>query len=440
MRAPGWLRAAIVFSLLGLIAACRARELHAQTSGKPAKAEAQTCAVRDVHSRHFLIHTDFSQPEADDVVQRLEALLRHISAYWREPMRGVVECNIIRHPDKFPAAGIAPKGVRAIKTCGGMTLVYLHREGRRPVFKSVVYANARLEVIQHELVHAYCYQTFGRSGPVWYSEGMAEMAHYWREGDAAVHADSREIEFLHNHPPKSLAAVLSPAQVTGDCWQNYASRWALCHFMVSNPNYSQQFRQLGHALLAGKEVSFEQTYASTTRELFFEYLFFLQHISPGYRVDLCAWNWKKKFADLQPGGIQTVAIAAGRGWQPTGLTVRAGTHYEYLASGAWQIAGQPEAIDADGDDQHRGRLVGVLMKDRHLGDEFELGAKGSLQLDADGDLYLRCRRAWNALADDHGNVTVKFQLHGHGSPPPKADGKGPVRPLTTCPTASGARQ
>ena len=436
MRGSGWLRAVVVIGLLGFIMACHAREMHAQTSGKPDKAEAEACAIKDVRSRHFLVHTDLSRNEADDVLERLETMLGHISTYWGRPMRGVVECNIVRNLDKFPGAAIAPDGVRGVKTCGGVTLMYVHREGKRQVVKSVVYAAPRLEVVQHELVHAYCHQTFGRVGPVWYSEGMAEMGHYWQEGDPGVHADSREIEFLHNNPPQSLAAVLSPAQVTGDCWQNYASRWALCHFLFCNPNYSRQFRQLGRGLLTGKDVSFEQTYGSITRELFFEYLFFLQHISPGYRVDLCAWNWKKSFDRLQSGRSQKVVIAAGRGWQPTGLSVRAGTRYEYLALGAWQIAGEPEAIDADGDDQHRGRLVGVLMKDHQLGAEFDLGVKGSLRLEADGDLYLRCRNNWNELASDRGHVTVTFQLQGQGSHLREADGRGHVGLEAACPSAA----
>jgi hypothetical protein len=411
MRGADW-RRAVVVGILGFLVACHARETLAQTSEKPEKAKPEARAIRDVRGRHFLIHTDLSCREADDVVQRLEVLLEYISRYWGQPMRGVIECNVIRNLDEFPVASAAV-GVRGVKTCGGITLMYFHEEGKRHVVKSVVYAAARLEVLRHEVVHAYCHQTFGRVGPVWYSEGMAEMAHYWEEGETGVHADSREIEFLQNSPPNSLATVVSPAQTTGDCWQNYASRWALCHFLYSNPNYAQQFRQLGRGFLAGKDVSFEQTYAATTQELFFEYLFFLKHISRGYRVDLCAWNWRKKFTGLQGGRTQTVVIAAGRGWQPSGLSVRAGKQYEYLASGAWQIAGESEDIDADGDDQHRGRLVGVLMKDRQLGAEFELGAKGSLRLQADGDLYLRCRNAWNELAADSGHVTVKFQLQGH---------------------------
>ena len=94
-----------------------------------------------------------------------------------------------------------------------------------------------------------------------------------------------------------------------------------------------------------------------------------------------------------------------------------------MPTGNWRIAGEPKAVDADGDDQGRGRLVGVLMKDYQLGAEFELGAKGSLQSEADGDLYLRCRNAWNELADDRGHVTVKFQLQGQGPSLCEADGE-----------------
>jgi hypothetical protein len=422
----GRLRAVLVIGFLGFVVGCHASEADAETSAPPEETGAEAYAIRDVRSRHFLIHTDLSSDKADDFVERLEAMLGFISKYWGQPTRGVIECYIVHSPNEFPVAAIAPFGLHAVKTVGGATLWPLTSEGKRKDAKSVVYASARLEVVQHEAIHAYCHQTFGRIGPVWYSEGMAEVGRFWKDGDIAVRADPREIEFLRNNPPRSLAELVSPAQVTGDCWQNYASRWALCHFLVSNSNYSYQFRQLGSGLLTGKDVSFEQTYAATTRPLFFEYLSFLQHISQGYRVDLCAWDWNKKFTGLQPGRSLKATIAAGRGWQPTGLTVRAGKQYEYLATGAWQIARQPEAVDADGDDQGRGRLVGVLMKDYRLGAEFELGTKGSLQLKTDGDLYLRCRNHWNELAADVGRVTVKFQLQTQGRSVSEADSGGHV--------------
>ena len=289
-------------------------------------------------------------------------------------------------------------------------------DGNRYLAKSVVYASARPEVVRHEAVHAYCHQTFGRVGPVWYSEGMAEMGHYWKMGDAGVRVGQREIDFFHENLPKSLAETLSRSQVSGDSWQNYASRWALCHFLVNDPNYATKFRAMGRDFLAGNDVSFDETYGGRARELWFEYLFFLQHIDRGYRVNLCAWDWNKKFACLQPGRAVAVTIRAGRGWQPTGLTVRPGVQYEYAATGNWRIARETKTVDMQGDDRGRGRLVGALLKDYELGPEFDVGGKGPLQCAAGGDLYLRCRNSWNDLAGDAGRIAVRLKLQAGSAP------------------------
>ncbi len=50
------------------------------------------------------------------------------------------------------------------------------------------------------------------------------------------------------------------------------------------------------------------------------------------------------------------------------------------------------------------------MKDYRLGAEFDVGGQGSLQAASGGNLYLRCRNAWNELADDSGRIAVKFKL------------------------------
>ncbi len=411
----GWLRATLAVGLVGLLAQCRPPQTQAETPGKSLRDEFTPPSARDVRSRNFLLHTDLSDREANDLVEELETELRQISTYWGRPMRGTIECYVVRDFDNFPLDVMDSRGIGGIRTDGGMTLMCTATDGDRYLAKSVVYARARAEVVRHEAVHAYCHQTFGRIGPVWYAEGMAEMGHYWMAGDSAVRVGRREIEFLRDSPPKSLAATLSLAQVSGDSWRNYASRWALCHFLVNNPNYSPQFLALGRGLLAGKDLSFDQTYSAMTRELWFEYLLFLQHIDRGYRVDLCAWNWNKKFACLRPGRMVTATIRAGRGWQPTGLTVSPGVEYDCVATGNWRIANGLKVIDVRGDDQGRGRLVGALMKDYQLGPEFDVGGQGLLQSAVGGDLYLRCRNAWNVLAEDSGRVAVRLKLQGKGA-------------------------
>lgn len=412
-RCSTWLRAVSAVGLVGFLVQYGAHQAQAQSSKKDTDIAVTASAVRDIRSRNFLIHTDLSDREAKYLLDKLESMLLRISRYWGRPMQGKIECYVVRDFDSFPPDAMDQRGIDGIRTAEGVTLMGNAASARCCLAKSVVYACDRPDVVLHETVHAYCHQTFGRIGPIWYSEGMAEMGHYWKEGDGAVHAGQRVIEFLRENPPLSLAATLSSSQVTGDSWQNYASRWALCHFLINNPNYSRQFRALGRGILTGKEMSFDKVYDRKARELWFEYLFFLRHIDRGYRVDLCAWNWDKKFACLSLGGMATASIKAGRGWQPTGLKVIPKTHYQYIATGTWRIASQSKAVDAQGDDQGRGRLVGALMKDYRLSDEFELGDRGTLPETDGGDLYLRCRNGWRELADDSGQITVKIEDRGN---------------------------
>ena len=207
----GWLRIAVAVGLLGLLVPCGARSAEAHTPGKGAKKEVAARAARDVRSANFLLHTDLSDREANDLVEELEALLRQISAYWGRPMQGTIECYVVRDFDNFPLAAMDARGISGIKTAGGITLMGTVPAGNRSVARSVIYASARPEVVRHEAVHAYCHQTFGFIGPIWYSEGMAEIGHYWKEGETAVRAEQRETRFLHDNPPKSLAATLSRA-------------------------------------------------------------------------------------------------------------------------------------------------------------------------------------------------------------------------------------
>ena len=145
------------------------------------------------------------------------------------------------------------------------------------------------------------------------------------------------------------------------------------------------------------------------KQLSFEYALFLKHLDTGYRADLCAWNWKKRFRSLKNAeqSLSASLLAAG-GWQPSGLTVVSSVKYEYVAEGTWQTAEDAEPISADGADDGAGRLMGVLMHDYELGSPIELGSRGSFQFQTDGDLYLRCRDGWNEIADNKGKISVKL--------------------------------
>ncbi len=78
----GWLQVAVAIGILGLLGHCRARQAQAQTPGKATTNEVAAHLARDVRSRNFLLHTDLSDQEANQLVEELEVMLRKISTYW----------------------------------------------------------------------------------------------------------------------------------------------------------------------------------------------------------------------------------------------------------------------------------------------------------------------------------------------------------------------
>ena len=50
---------------------------------------------------------------------------------------------------------------------------------------------------------------------------------------------------------------------------------------------------------------------------------------------------------------------------------------------------------------------------------YRVGTHGSFKAPVDGDLVLRCRDAWNELADNSGSLKVRLKTKGAGKPLPK---------------------
>jgi hypothetical protein len=244
---------------------------------------------------------------------------------------------------------------------------------------------------------------------------MAEMGQYWRDGARDVNAHEEVIQYLRSAPLKPLLETVNEDQFTGDSWKNYAWRWALCHLLANNPNYAPRFRPLGLGLLTKQPMSFELVYGGGLPQLDFEYKLFIKDICEGYRVDLCAWDWKKKFRKLETAAPVSASVAADRGWQPTSASVAPDVEYEFSAAGSWKLDADTE-LDADGGGQGRGRLVGAVLKDYVLSDEFDLGSYGSFSPPAEGDLYVRCRDAWDSLADNSGRLALKIKRKDKGAP------------------------
>lgn len=377
------------------------------------KAAATNGSIRTASSANFRLVTDLSEQETQELLARLETMLKLVSGYYGKRNIRTIDMYVARNIRTWPADVLAqmdPDGIAQIRGGGGVTLgrtAYVN--GRAADAAAVVYAAADHGTPQHEAVHAYCLLAFGRCGPVWYAEGMAEVGQYWRENDKSVNAPQEVIDYLRSREPKPLLEIVNnPLETSGDSWQNYAWRWALCHLLGFNENYTDRFKPLGLAMLNGQTIGFEQVYGDQAAEIQFEYRFFLRHLAPGYRVDLCSWDWKSKPLPAKRSG-SSLRVNAARGWQAAKVRLDAGVMYSFEATGEWTVEPQGNTFTADGDADGVGRLVGSIFKDYALSDEFELGTVGTFVAPGDGALFVRCRDDWGRLADNKGTITLRIR-------------------------------
>jgi hypothetical protein len=411
----------------------------AQAKTKRGKKEAGAPGVADYTSKNFMVRTDLPPDEAKDLLKRLETMLVLIEKYFDHKLTSPIGMFVVKDLKAWPREAVNqfdPGGLRSIEDGGGLTIGQTRQSiatGQILDAKAVVYAVADRGTPQHEAVHAYCVLSFGRTGPTWYSEGMAEIGQYWTDKGLGVHCHDVVLEYLKSQEPKELTEIVDVGDSTGDSWQNYAWRWVLCHMLANNPNYAPRFKPLGLGLLNDKDVSFESVYGSMAKEINFEYQFFLRHIGQGYRADLCAWDWKAKFTPCKGSTPFTAKVEANRGWQPSRISVEAGQSYDFSASGTWKLNSGAAAVGGDGDEMGAGRLVGIIFDDYKLSEPFPLGAYGSFTPPQSGNLMLRCEDQWHELADNSGKLQVRLKLTGKGNPLPmpetKASGKdAPVKP------------
>jgi len=369
-------------------------------------------------SANFVVTTDLSPEAAEELLTRLETMIKLVSGYFGKKNPHPIKMYVAENIDAWPEEALSkldPQGIVKIRRQEGVTLSVSLRSvatGRPVAADSIVYSFADPGVPQHEAVHAYCAQAFGTAGPVWYAEGMAEVGQYWREGDKSVNANPVVIDHLKKGEPKPIKEIVdNPLETTGDSWENYASRWALCHLLGFNENYTQRFKPLGLALLnEQRDASFWAVYGTQAKEIDFEYKLFLKDLESGYRVDLCSWDWKARGKPLKGTTLVKAQIRAERGWQPSRIRVESGTDYELTFKGDWKTAKDGEKVSVAGDADGKGKLLGILFQDYQLSEPFEIGETETWTANGDGDLFLRCQDGWGNLADNSGTVTVSFRL------------------------------
>ncbi|MCE9546006.1 MAG: hypothetical protein K8T25_10865 [Planctomycetia bacterium] len=375
----------------------------------------QSVPLTDYKSTHIALKTDLPPQEAKYYLNTLEAMFEKAAAFWRRKPSGRLACYVCRDLDRWKSVNLPPVAIAKIKahegvTMGATTAAPSGAPKKKPSQSraSIAYCSDRIGVAQHEIVHAYCDLAFGKCGPFWYAEGMAELGSYMREGDPSVCVPYATLWYLHTSPPLSVAKVIERnPSMENATWEDYARCWALCHLLNSNPSYTKRFRALGLGILGGQGVKYSDVFAAQQANIEFEYQFFVKNVEPGYRADLCCWEWSD-FRTLGDAEISPT-VDARRGWQASGGALEANHQYSFQAEGQWRLKKDGPQLSAAGQPRGRGKLLGVLMDNRVLGRPFELGVEGRFVAPSNGNLYLRCGDNWSAIADHEGSVNFKIR-------------------------------
>lgn len=394
-----------------VIATSFAVSAYAQNESPRISTEAPTPTM--YKSKNFHVMTDLSKAEAGELLQRLETMLKIMSRYWGAPNRRVIPMYVVKDLKNWPAGSLPdPAGIAKIREKAGVTISQTVFRGDRAIdAKSVVYAIADRGTPQHEAVHAYCANTFGRTGPTWYSEGMAEVGNYWTsEKDKSVNCHPGVIRYLNKTPATPLKELVDRSQVTGDSWQAYGERWALCHLLGFNSNYTKRFKPLGLGLLNDQRgASFWAVYGGMAKEIEFEYRLFVKDVEKGYRSDLCSWDWKTKFNTPRKNSTLASKIRADGGWQATRLDAKKDMAFSFTTDGEWKLTKDDEGITPAGNDDGTGKLVGIWFDDYKLSEPFDLGESGEFTTSQDGRLYVRCQEPWGNIGDNSGTISLKIK-------------------------------
>lgn len=387
-----------------------------QLEQKHSKLSDEPQPARVLKSEHFVLYTDISDRSAAVLLEKLERMYTLVGKYYTKRPRKAIECYVVSDLANFP--GLPGDAVESIASGAGVTRsrqLIDTRKGDIVDVESIVYSCDDHGVVQHEAVHCFCNLTFGSAGPVWYAEGMAEMGQYWKPEELGVNVDPIVIDYLTNSEKKPLDEIVKAGQITGDSWQAYAWRWALCHLLAAHPTHSQKFRKLGVEMMIEKEgASFETCYGDVARQLAFEYDQFVRNFGNGYRVDLCAWDFQTECSKIVGSERIRREIKAAGGWQPTTLELEKGKSYDYVAQGTWQVSKDGPELDGNGDESGNGQLVGAIFTSAagryQLSEPFELSAKGTLVAPASGHLFVRCQEEWTELGDNAGELKVFFRV------------------------------
>ncbi|MCH5372507.1 MAG: hypothetical protein JJ992_00905, partial [Planctomycetes bacterium] len=177
-----------------------------------------------LRSPRFVLHTDLTQQEAEQTLDRMEAALKAAAEYWQCKPRRQIACYVVKDPSKWPDSAFPHPLARVwVGGVGGATISQFEKVGGRRRVTATVYADAKPGIVEHEVIHAYCYHAFGEAGPDWYKEGMAQAVAQWAATEPHHGCPPELVRILRNEVARKIPEIVQAGRFTNDLSESFGA-------------------------------------------------------------------------------------------------------------------------------------------------------------------------------------------------------------------------
>lgn len=290
----------------------------------------------------------------------------------------------------------------------------------------------RRHLLLHEATHSFMATVLGSCGPGWYMEGMAELygTHAWdgdtlrlatmpRSRDAAK--DWGRIRLIQDAVAEGRRLPIEAVRKIDNRvvipTESYAWVWALCHFLNTHPTYRDGFQKLPDWVTSDKfDRHFTEIYAGRRQQLDQEWRLFVSTLTYGHDLQREAIDFQVG-KPLATDRSHQIELRVDRGWQSSGIRVKAGETYRIRGSGQFTIGQEPDGTpwpcEANGITlvHHAGRPIGQLLATLDAGsgafiESTPIGTESDYTPPASGTMYLRVNDSPASLAENAGTLEV----------------------------------
>jgi len=398
----------------------------------------EAAEIRRYESKRLILHSDIDPAIARTLPPLLDQAWLAWEGYYGRPPGDTPDTpfritgHVMADPDAFARAGLLPAPIeRFLKgTHPGK------HQGRQFWMKDQTSEYYRRHLMVHEATHCFMASGGDIRLPVWYLEGTAELFATHRLDPATRRASfavmpSDEQQFPGWGRIGMLRRDVKRGRLPGfdrlaGLWklqheriETYAWSWAFTKFLDTHPRYQKRFRGLGDHLHDGRfTAELRRVFRDDWSRLNFEWRLAARHLVAGYDFERTVIQFHPA-VPLPAKGSRTV-VAADRGWQSTGIQLKAGRSYQLTAKGRFTLADKPKPWISEPDGisfrYHAGlplgRLVCVLRPDDRTITRpprvVSIGSKSRIRPKVAGTLFLRLNDFPSELADNKGGVSVSI--------------------------------